>query len=715
MNDQLSPSIGQRVVSGDYEYKVLKDGTASITKYTGTITHDLVIPEQLDGLLVTELSGYTFASKGLTGHLTIPENINRIDGSNVFSNNNLTSVEIKSKQLTTTSNAFRANNIKEIIFPEGYDYTIPFNNLFSSQKTDIFMYLPELGDRVNIRDFIIIDTDEPIKWSCRHTSVSIDDQYIVFDNMFKSTNIELEATIKGGKLGAFTLEVFKEKSFVEVFDSIVPLNTSWKADNNFAYSIDELGFKSTRLAFSGVKVTGEVDTTTEGVYPITYTKDKFSRTINVTVKDTKMKLEAHDSELLIGETWDPTDNLDKAIGEFGEEIPFSEIEYEGTVDIEQIGEYPIIYNYQGIKKGIVVSVIEPIIVKASYVDLNGKELEQTEERLGKTGDPYSFEPKKIEGYVLASINGEVAGNISEETEDIVFKYIKAEQVLNLNQEVYNEDGNSLDKESVNKEDSLNYKLTVSLNKDIELSYYSLDNISLTEVIDASLENVRNIKLVNSKGEELPFQLETETNTIIFSGKTELSSEWILTYDAEIPRTAETATEIKEKANVTLTLKSDLLEIEPLIAESNEVVTIIAPSPLTLIKAPKSISFGRSNIIPSSTQSYEYEEVDMDDKNIVINDGRGTTGGWSLFGKMEKELTNGNYVLSSALSYKEQVMDSINGALIHNQEKTENSKDLTIEINKEDLLLTILPGQARQGEFEGVILWSLRDVPSNTVN
>jgi hypothetical protein len=45
---------GSTLKSGDYEYKVLDDGTASITDYTG-IGGDIEIPSKLGGYKVTSI------------------------------------------------------------------------------------------------------------------------------------------------------------------------------------------------------------------------------------------------------------------------------------------------------------------------------------------------------------------------------------------------------------------------------------------------------------------------------------------------------------------------------------------------------------------------------------------------------------------------------------------------------------------------------------
>ena len=67
--------------SGDYEYALLKDGTAEITKYTGE-AKELEVPGELDGHVVTNFgdNAYEFCS---LRSITIPDSIETM-GSNPF-------------------------------------------------------------------------------------------------------------------------------------------------------------------------------------------------------------------------------------------------------------------------------------------------------------------------------------------------------------------------------------------------------------------------------------------------------------------------------------------------------------------------------------------------------------------------------------------------------------------------------------------------------
>lgn len=60
--------------SGDYEYRILEDGTVEITDYTGNVTN-LTIPGELDGYKVTRIGYYAFGESYWIKHIILPDGL----------------------------------------------------------------------------------------------------------------------------------------------------------------------------------------------------------------------------------------------------------------------------------------------------------------------------------------------------------------------------------------------------------------------------------------------------------------------------------------------------------------------------------------------------------------------------------------------------------------------------------------------------------------
>lgn len=103
------------LVDGDYEYALVNGTTAMITNYTG-VGGEIVIPDQLDGLVVTAIGSTAFKDKQLTA-VTIPASVVSIrDGA--FRGNQLSSVEIPYGVTTIRSAAFQDNQLVSVVIPE---------------------------------------------------------------------------------------------------------------------------------------------------------------------------------------------------------------------------------------------------------------------------------------------------------------------------------------------------------------------------------------------------------------------------------------------------------------------------------------------------------------------------------------------------------------------------------------------------------------------
>ena len=66
------------IISGDYEYELLDDGTVSISKYIGTDSN-LTIPEKLDGKTVTKIGKFAFDKNETIENVTVGKSIKEIE------------------------------------------------------------------------------------------------------------------------------------------------------------------------------------------------------------------------------------------------------------------------------------------------------------------------------------------------------------------------------------------------------------------------------------------------------------------------------------------------------------------------------------------------------------------------------------------------------------------------------------------------------------
>lgn len=89
----------------DYTYKILSDGTASITKYTGTNT-EVVIPSELEGYKVTEIGLKAFYDCTFLTGVVIPNSIISIDNSAFAYCTSLTNVTIPDSVTNIGSSVF---------------------------------------------------------------------------------------------------------------------------------------------------------------------------------------------------------------------------------------------------------------------------------------------------------------------------------------------------------------------------------------------------------------------------------------------------------------------------------------------------------------------------------------------------------------------------------------------------------------------------------
>ncbi|EAG7718868.1 LPXTG cell wall anchor domain-containing protein, partial [Listeria monocytogenes] len=213
-----------------------------------------------------------------------------------------------------------------------------------------------------------------------------------------------EVTYKYGKVSKkITLTVKAKLTAVNAHDSAIYVGDAWSAEDNFDSALDKDG---NSIAFADIEVKGTVDTDKAGTYPVTYTYDGVSKTINIQVKDILTAVNAHDSEIYVGDSWDAKDNFDSAQDKDGNTVDWKDINVSEnpTVDLETAGVYQVTYSYDGVSKTINLTVnprktsVE-VHDSTIYTGDAWKAEDNFDNATDKKGDPISFEDVTVTGQV----------------------------------------------------------------------------------------------------------------------------------------------------------------------------------------------------------------------------------------------------------------------------------------------------------------------------
>ena len=142
---------------------------------------------------------------------------------------------------------------------------------------------------------------------------------------------------------------------ITVQDKTIYVGDHWQASDNFVSGLNHDGH---RLDFSKITVTGTVNTSQPGVYPIVYSYEGLEEKVEVTVLQNQTSVEGHDSTLYTGDSWNAQDNFDGAKDKAGNPVNFQDVQVTGTVDTTQPGKYKVTYSYGGVQKEVEVTVLQ---------------------------------------------------------------------------------------------------------------------------------------------------------------------------------------------------------------------------------------------------------------------------------------------------------------------------------------------------------------------
>lgn len=173
---------------------------------------------------------------------------------------------------------------------------------------------------------------------------NVPQEYSVDEEYLTGKAIKL---VKGDNQLKIPLTKTIDHSRLQVKDTTIYVGDSWKPEENFVSATDKTGQD---VPFEKITVSGQVDTSKAGVYPIVYSYEGKEETAHVTVKPDQSKLEVKDTTIYVGDKWKPEDNFVSATDRDGHAISFDKVQVKGEVDTKKTGEYQISYTTEPVNE-----------------------------------------------------------------------------------------------------------------------------------------------------------------------------------------------------------------------------------------------------------------------------------------------------------------------------------------------------------------------------
>ena len=215
----------------------------------------------------------------------------------------------------------------------------------------------------------IVHVRDDSQLEVKDTTIYVGDKWEAEDNFVSATDktgqdvpfekIDVQGTVNVDKIGDYEI-VYKngtkeakaivhvrDDSQLEVKDTTIYVGDKWEAEDNFVSATDKTGQD---VPFEKITVSGQVDNTKAGVYPIVYSCEGKEETAHVTVKPDQSKLEVKDTTIYVGDSWKPEDNFVSATDRDGHAISFDKVQVKGEVDTKKTGEYQISYTTEPVNE-----------------------------------------------------------------------------------------------------------------------------------------------------------------------------------------------------------------------------------------------------------------------------------------------------------------------------------------------------------------------------
>ncbi|XZC46733.1 fibrinogen-binding MSCRAMM adhesin Fss2 [Enterococcus faecalis] len=226
---------------------------------------------------------------------------------------------------------------------------------------------------------------------------NVPQEYSVGEEYLTGKAIKL---VKGDNQLKIPLTKTIDHSRLQVKDTTIYVGDKWKPEDNFVSATDKTGQD---VPFEKITVSGQVDTSKAGIYSIIYSYEGKKETANVTVKPDQSKLEVKDTTIYVGDKWEPEDNFVSATDKTGQDVPFEKIDVQGTVNVDKIGDYEIVYKNGTKEAKAIVHVRDDSQLEVKdttiYVGDSWKSEDNFVSATDKTGQDVPFEKIDVQGTV----------------------------------------------------------------------------------------------------------------------------------------------------------------------------------------------------------------------------------------------------------------------------------------------------------------------------
>ncbi len=285
------------------------------------------------------------------------------------------------------------------------------------------------GKKEAIATITVVANQETV--AAKDSTLYVGDSWEAADNFLSATDkdgkalplteVTVDGTVDTSKAGRYevvyrngkaeakaTITVMADQTSVKAKDSTLYVGDDWEAADNFVSATDKTG---ANLPFSGVTVSGSVDTSKAGEYPVVYQNGHVKATATITVVANQETVVAKDSTIYVDDNWQAADNFVSAKDKDGNELKLADITTVGTVDSATPGKYEVVYrNGKAKAKATITVLADQTSVKAKdstlYVGDDWQAIDNFVSATDKTGANVPFSGVTVSGSVDTSKEGQ---------------------------------------------------------------------------------------------------------------------------------------------------------------------------------------------------------------------------------------------------------------------------------------------------------------------